>query len=91
MTRIEPEALEHQELTRVFIAVRLTEARRVEEFLTGCGVDYVVKVEPFIAGIFSTVRSRQGAVFYVKSSQARFCRDQLTAAGLDLGVVEEEI
>ena len=90
MTRVEPNALEHHDLTKVFIAARLKEARQVEELLTGYGVDYMVKVEPFIGGIFSAFRPRQGAVFYVQTTQASFCRDQLTAAGLGRGVVEED-
>ena len=90
MTRVEPDALEHHALTKVFIAARLKEARRVEELLTGHGVNYVVKVEPFIGGFLSALRPRQGAVFYVQEAQASFCRDRLTAAGLDRGVVVED-
>ena len=90
MTRVEPGALEPHDLTRVFIAAHLKEARGVEEVLTGDGVDYVVKVEPFVGGFFSALRPRQGAVFYVQTSQASFCRDRLMAAGLGRGIVEEE-
>jgi hypothetical protein len=72
MVRIEAEALEHHETERIFVAARLGEAQQVEDVLTQAGVDYHVKVEPFVAGIFSTFRPRNGAVFYV-ASRRRAC------------------
>ena len=90
MARVEPEALSPRRLSRIFIAARLAEAQRVEELLTVNGVDYVVKVEPFMSGVLSALRPRNGAVFYVTAEQARFCRAQLAAAGLDRGVIEED-
>lgn len=90
MGRVEPEALEHRDLERVFIAAKLTEAQRVEEVLTLEGVEYVVSVEPFVAGVFSTFRPRNGAVFYVASAQADYSRSKLITAGLGRGVVAEE-
>ena len=90
MGRVEPDALEHHDLQRIFIAARLTEAQRVEEILTLEGVEYVVSVEPFVAGVFSTFRPRNGAVFYVVSTQADYSRAKLTSAGLGRGVVAEK-
>lgn len=88
MARVETESLTGRELARIFIAARLTEAQRVEDVLTRNVVDYVVNVEPFTGGIFSAFRPRNGAVFYVRSDQAAFCRIQLAAAGFGRGVVE---
>ena len=90
MGRVEPDALEHHDLERIFIAARLTEAQRVEEVLTLEGVEYVVNVEPFVAGVFSTFRPRNGAVFYVASTQADYSRSKLIGAGLGRGVVAEK-
>ena len=90
MGRVEPDALEHHDLERVFIAAKLTEAQRVEEVLTLEGVEYVVNVEPFMAGVFSTFRPRNGAVFYVASTQADYSRSKLISAGLGRGVVAEK-
>ena len=90
MVRVEAEALEHHDTERVFVAARLAEAQRVEEVLTHAGVDYLVKVEPFVAGIFSTFRPRNGAVFYVIVAQADYCRLKLIEAGLGRGVVAEK-
>ena len=75
-------------LAAVFIAQTLDEARRGEELLTHRGVDYVVQVELFGRTLFGS--PRYGAMFYVTVSQAEYCRLALVAAGLELGVVEEE-
>ena len=50
------------------------------------GVDYSVEVELIGRSLlFGSVR--MGAAFYVTSSQAAYCRQQLSAAGFDKGVV----
>jgi hypothetical protein len=85
MPRIEPEDLHDAE--RVFIAGKLREALQVEELLTASGVDYAVQVEPFGTSILFS--QRNGAAFYVTSSQADYCRHRLIASGLGRGVVEE--
>jgi len=85
MARIEPEDLGDPEL--IFIGRSLRVARSAEEWLTTAGVDYVVQVEPVGRSLlFGTVR--MGAAFYVTSTEAAQCRQQLTAAGLNAGVVE---
>ena len=89
MTRVDAEALEHHETERIFVAARLSEAQQVEDVLTLAGVEYLVKVEPFVAGIFSIFRPRNGAVFYVSVTQADYCRAKLTEAGLARGVIDE--
>ena len=86
MARIERENLPEAE--RIFIAASLRVARRVEEWLTAAGVDYVVQVEPIGRSVlFHAVRN--GAAFYVTSAHAAYWREQLTAAGLSGVVVEE--
>ena len=87
MGRIEPEELRDPE--RIFVAGSLRVARRVEEWLTMAGVDYAVQVEPFGRTlIFGTIRN--GAAFYVTSSQAKYCREQLAIAGLKDEVVDDQ-
>jgi hypothetical protein len=87
MGRIESEELRDPE--RIFVARSLRLARRVEEWLTTAGVDYVVQVEPFGRSLlFQTVRN--GAAFYVAAGQAEYCRRQLSATGLAAGVVEDQ-
>ena len=68
MARVESDALEHQDLERIFIAARLTEARRAEEVLTLEGVEYVVNVEPFVAGGFFAFWPRKGAGVFVPTT-----------------------
>jgi hypothetical protein len=64
-------------------------ARRVEEWLKVTGVDYAVQVEPFGRTVlFGTIRN--GAAFYVTSSQAKYCREQLAITSLRDGVVEDQ-
>ena len=87
MARIEPEELRDPE--RIFVAGSLRAARRVEEWLTMAGVDYAVQVEPFGRTVlFRTIRN--GAAFYVTSSQAKYCREQLAITGLKDGVVDDQ-
>ena len=87
MTHVEPEAFGNQNLTRVYIAGRLAEAKQVEELLTGHGVNYIVNVEPYRTSIL--FGPRNGAAFYVADGQAQFCRDQLLAEGFHRGVMED--
>ena len=89
MPRVDPEALEHHELEKIFIAAKLAEAQRVEEVLTLEGIQYVVSVEQFVSG-FLFFRPRNGAVFYVSTAQADHCRSRLVDAGLSRGVVAED-
>lgn len=88
MARVESEALADRDLAGVFIAETLDAARRVEELLTYRGVDYVVQVELFGYTLFGS--ARHGAMFYVTVSQAEYCRSALVAAGMEVGVVDEE-
>ena len=85
MAQIEPEALADAE--RVFVAASLAEALQVEDLLTMSGVAYVVHVETISRSLFGSPLS--GAVFYVATGQAAYCRSRLTAAGLDWGVLNE--
>src|SRR5262245_26173510 len=85
MPRVEPEALANQELARVFITPTLREALHVEELLNRCGINNAVHVEPCGTSLFGSPRN--GAAFYVTTGQAEYCRSQLTAAGMELGVI----
>jgi hypothetical protein len=87
MARIEPEELHDPE--PIFIADSLRVARRVEEWLAMAGVDYAVQVEPFGRTLlFRTIRN--GAVFYVTSGRAKYCREHLAITAMRDGVVEDQ-
>jgi hypothetical protein len=81
-----------KEVSRIYLAGRLAEAKRVEKILSGHGVDYAVEVEPYVAAfaIFSS-GEYGGAAFYVLSGQADFCRRVLVEAGLTTGILDESI
>jgi hypothetical protein len=78
-----------KEVDCIYIAASRSEAKRVENALSGNGVDYMVDIERFestFLGIFRT--ERDGVGFYVASAQADSCREVLRAAGLVQGLVE---
>ena len=86
MRLIDPDALRNAE--RVYLAASLTEARQVEQLLSGSGVDYVVQVEALgRTTLFGSLR--HGAGFYVTSGQAAHCRSLLAGAGMARVVAEE--
>jgi hypothetical protein len=47
MARLDFEEFLDKEVTRVYMAGGLEEAKRVESILTGHGIDYVVDIEPY--------------------------------------------
>lgn len=86
MARIDADALE--EGTLVYLAPSLREARRVEELLTGHGVNYAVQVEEMgRTTLFGS--TRHGAGFYVAPAQAESCRSLLIGAGLTRVVADD--
>jgi hypothetical protein len=88
MALIDPEAFGDEELSQVFLAPGMKEARRAEAVLSERGVDYLVQPEAYGRTLFGS--RRMGAVFYVRSSQAEYCAVELTAAGLGWGVLTGE-
>jgi hypothetical protein len=71
---------EFEDGERVYVAASLREARRVEEALTGHGIEYVVEVvELGRSTLFGSLR--HGAAFSVRQAQAGYCRTMLSAIG----------
>jgi vacuolar-type H+-ATPase subunit E/Vma4 len=59
-----PEDFEDQEISLVYIAKTLKDALRLEDVLTGSGIDYIVETDQYVGGV--VFRSeRTGAFFYV--------------------------
>ena len=91
MAKLDIESFEDKELSRIYIADRLPEAKHVEATLSDHGVDYAVQVEPFYKVVLGVLRIESpGAAFYVLSGQAPFARHALLTAGLKAGLVDEE-
>ena len=79
--RQERDFFSEQELDLVYIAKRLSEALRLEELLTGRGIDYLVETDRYLGGIIFRTE-RVGAFFYVPPSAAQTTQELLTANGL---------
>ena len=94
MARVDEERLLDCEVTLIFIACNVGEARRAEEVLTQSGVDYCLSFEPFMrTSIFAALTGATklvGVGFSVISGQASFCRDILRRHGLRTGIIEDE-
>ncbi len=91
MTRVAMDSIPEDEAERIFLAGKLNEAKEVEELLTRAGVHYAVEVEPYRgSGLLSSFFEYQGAMFYVRSDQAVFCRQKLVDGGFEYGVILKE-
>jgi len=81
--RRDPRELEDRELELIYVAGKLEEAQGLERALDEAGIDYVIRVEQYRAGvIFASVRA--GAFFYVLAEAAGACRDILRGLGYRL-------
>jgi hypothetical protein len=88
MARVTFDDLSEKEVSRIYLAGELAEAKRVEALLNSNGIDYAIEVEPYVR--FSLFSSQYaGAAFYVLSGQAEFCRRALCEAGLKTGILDE--
>lgn len=85
MGRVAPETLEDRNLVRVYIAVKLAEARQVEALLTRSELEFTVIVEPAGRTLFGSARN--GAVFCVAEEHSTRCCEVLTRAGFAVGLV----
>jgi hypothetical protein len=79
------------EVTCVYIAGRLEEAKRVETILTRHGIDYAVDMEVYFKPVFALLSlcAYAGVGFFVLSAQAAFARRELLAAGLKAGIGDD--
>jgi hypothetical protein len=90
MARVTLDDFADKEVTRIYLAGELTEAKRVEEILSVNGINYAVEVEPYVRlSVFSSEYA--GAAFYVLSGQADFCKQVLFEAGLKIGIEDESV
>ena len=87
---VDPEAFADQALARIYIAGRLSEAKRVESALSERGIDYTVEIERFRTHLLGIIPTEyEGVAFYVPSAQAELCRRILDEADLHTGLVED--
>ena len=89
MLLVDIETFGGESMARVYIAGRLSEAKRVEHTLSGRGIDYAVEIESFRTNLLGFLPTKyEGVAFYVPSRQASFCRCILQEAGLTVGLVD---
>jgi hypothetical protein len=78
--RREPDFFGDLELALVYLAHALRDALKLEELLTGGGIDYLVETGTYTSG-FLIRRELTGAYFYVSPSDEARTRDLLAANG----------
>ena len=88
MPRVDPESFGERTLVRVYIAMKMTEARLVEDILETNGFEYTVLVEPAGRTLFGSPRN--GAVFCVAEEHGVSCAEVLTQSGFPAGVVPQD-
>lgn len=74
--RRDSEYFADHDLELVYIAKRLSEAKKLEEQLTGAGWDYLVEPDLYRGGLLF-VTERTGAFFYVLPEKAEEAREFL--------------
>jgi len=77
----EAEDFGEAEMSLIHVARKLKEALRVEEVLTGAGLDYVVEPDEYSVGTIFR-RRRIGAFFYVAVHDGPSARELLRREGL---------
>lgn len=80
--RQEPDHFEGQELALVYVAKKLNDALRLEEVLTGAGLDYLVETDTYKGGVLF-MSERVGAFFYVAPADDPAARKAMQQAGFE--------
>ncbi len=90
MARVEITEFGEKPASRIFIAGKLREAKRVEKLLTENDISYAVEIEEFIKpGLFFS-GVMKGVAFYVLASERDLCRALFYENGLSKGWIEED-
>jgi len=90
MPRVAIEDFNDQEVARIYLAARFTEAQSVEAELNKHHVEYAVEVESYLSSAVFWLSEYRGAAFLVQAAQAEFCSGVLRAACLTAGLTEKE-
>ncbi len=80
--RQEPDFFDDQELNLIYVAKKLKEALRLEELLTGAGLDYLVEPDKYSGGIIFR-SERIGAFFYVAPENDAAARGAMHRGGFE--------
>ena len=91
MTRRLPEELEHKELIPLCLALRLSDAKKIESVFDNAGIDYTFEITPIAAKSILSIlfgSTKKGVMFLVPTEKYEFCRDLLTNEGLTHFIVQ---
>jgi hypothetical protein len=69
-----------KDLDLIYIAKKLSEAKRLEDLLTEAGFDYLVEPDKYMGGVILR-RELVGAFFYVDPSNAALARETVKRGG----------
>lgn len=86
--RRDAEFFEDRALELIYIAKKLTEALRLEELLTGAGVDYAVEPDTYKGGVIFASQ-RIGAFFYVLPDAVEAARVVMLGQGFKMNQLED--
>ncbi len=78
--RRDQDFFQDQDVELVYIAKRLSEAKKLEELLTSASLDYLVETDQYFGGIVFQ-RMRIGAFFYVQRDAAGPARQLMQEHG----------
>ena len=91
MPRKLPEEFEEKELEQLCVALKLSEAKKIESVLDREGIEYTFEIVEYsgksvLSILFGSVK--EGIMFKVLKEQYDFCRELLTKEGLEKNIVE---
>jgi hypothetical protein len=91
MTRRLPEELENEKLIPLCLALRLSDAKKIESVFDNASIDYTFELTPITGkSVFSILfgSTKKGVIFLVPSDKYEFCRNLLTKEGLSHFIIE---
>jgi hypothetical protein len=91
MTRRLPQELENEELIPLCLALRISDAKRIESVFDNAAIDYTFEITPVTAKSILGIlfgSTKKGVMFLVPSEKYEFCRDLLTNEGLSHFIVD---
>lgn len=90
MAYVDPDTLEDDDISLIYIAGRTAEARKVERLLSAEAISYTLKPTPFLRStLFGGTMQLPGVGFYVLTEQAARCRSLLQDHKLKAGLIME--
>ncbi|MDR4508792.1 MAG: hypothetical protein MRJ65_11255 [Candidatus Brocadiaceae bacterium] len=90
MPRKEIHTFSENDISRIFIARNVREAKFIERIFAQNKIDYSIELESYVSTRFFGSSNYIGATFYVRTEKSAFCKELLTSHGLHSGIIDEE-